>query len=148
MLAIPLYLCSGPKCHITIMQRGILNEPAEDTTHIKIHCPFLCYLEKCVTLIVDVSHYNPQSPFVSSVPLLMRQSSCLLKFTTCQAEIRGLSNSDFHCSSHHDHRYFNRQHKPELMQLHGCKVTQLRHATEMVLLVKHYLSPRLYIWEV
>ena len=141
MLALSLHLRSGPKCHITVRQRGILNEPAEDTRYTKIHCLFPCYLERCVTLTVDMSHYNPQSPFVSSVPLLMRQSSCLLKFTTWQAKIRHLSNSGFHCCIHHDHRYLSRQHKPKLMQLHGCKVTQLSHAAEMVLLVKHYLSP-------
>lgn len=71
MLALSLYLCSGPKCYTTVMQRGILSELEEDAMHTEIHYLFPCYSEKCVTLTVDMSHYNPQSPFFSSVSLAM-----------------------------------------------------------------------------
>lgn len=118
MLALSLYLCSGPKCRITIMQRGIFNESAEDGTHTRIHCQFPCYY---ITFTVDMR----QSSFISSVPLLMGENSCLLKFTTWQAEIRALSNSGFHCSSHHDHRYLNRLHKLKVMQLRSGKSRSL-----------------------
>lgn len=59
------------------------------------------YLEKRVTLPMDVSRYHPHSPFVFSVPLLMRQRSRPLEPAAYQARL--------YCSSHRDHRCLNGQ---------------------------------------
>lgn len=98
-------------------------------------------IQESVSLTVAINRYNLQSPFDYFCALTHKSEFMLVKITTWQAEIRGLSNSGFHCFSCHDHRYLNRQHKPKLMQLHGCKVIHLRHAKLLVLPMKLYLSP-------